>query len=265
VGIEVSQGSVLRAARRVLLGGIDNVAILYGDARFLLDAAFEEGAADRIVMNFPCPWPKRRHARKRVTRGDFCARMARVLKTGGLFELTTDEEPVALEAREGLASTGAFGEARIERNPDVDWTTKYGRRWREMGKDLFFLRAERFPGGTPSAGYRREGECALEVESAGSGGAKKLQELLLPLLDGERRRDGACWVFRDLMAGDDGIVLIRTIAVDDDYEQHFFVKVAPSPRGFLVQPDSVGCPFRTPAVRGALGEVASSVGGIRVG
>jgi tRNA (guanine-N7-)-methyltransferase len=39
-------------------GRPDNVRIMHGDARFLLRNCFAPESAERVFMNFPCPWPK---------------------------------------------------------------------------------------------------------------------------------------------------------------------------------------------------------------
>ena len=92
VGIEVSQWCISKAARRVLASGLKNVRILCGDARHLLKYAFEPSSIGEIFMNFPCPWPKRRHAERRVARGEFASLLASRLSPGGTFTLATDVE-----------------------------------------------------------------------------------------------------------------------------------------------------------------------------
>jgi tRNA (guanine-N7-)-methyltransferase len=287
VGIEVSQGSLFRAARRLLTEGIDNARLLWGDARFLLDAVFAPGSVDRLVMNFPCPWPKKRHAGRRVTSAPFCRRLARVLRIGGRFDLTTDLEEVVRESEAGLAEVGAFGAPRIERNPPLDWTTKYGRKWREMGRDWFTLSADKVrdvPGGStvpveeavlvceesperpPEKGLGAGGPsgkpdgdaCPERVPLLGE---EETGSRLRALLQRTGRRGSATWVFKDLFRGEGGIFLIRTIVADEGFEQRFFVKVAPGRAGMLVQVDGVGGPFRTPSVRLALREVEARLRG----
>ena len=50
--------------------------------------------------------------------------------------------------------------------------------------------------------------------------------------------------------------LLRTVTVDKDYVQNFFVLVARHPEGFIVKIDSGFQPYRTPAVRLALREIS---------
>ena len=57
VGIEVSQWCVTKAARRVQACGLTNVRLLWGDARHLIPLCFAPASLDRVILNFPCPWP----------------------------------------------------------------------------------------------------------------------------------------------------------------------------------------------------------------
>lgn len=50
---------------------------------------------DWIVINFPDPWPKRRHWKHRLVQPGFPARIARLLRPGGTLHLATDYGPYA--------------------------------------------------------------------------------------------------------------------------------------------------------------------------
>ena len=46
--------------------------------------------------------------------------------------------------------------------------------------------------------------------------------------------------------------MMLVITADEEFEQHFYLKVIPNPRGVTIKVDSVGHPYRTPAMRAAL-------------
>ena len=108
VGIEVSQWCAAKGARRALSAGLDNVRIMHGDARFLLRNCFAPESAERVYMNFPCPWPKTRHASRRVTVPGFADLMAYLIAPGGYFELATDVEWYATETAGTFSSSPYF-------------------------------------------------------------------------------------------------------------------------------------------------------------
>lgn len=59
------------------------------DARLLPDI-FEKGEVDKIYLNFSDPWPKARHAKRRLTSREFLARYDQILVQDGKVEFKTD-------------------------------------------------------------------------------------------------------------------------------------------------------------------------------
>jgi tRNA (guanine-N7-)-methyltransferase len=80
IGLEVSPACIDRCVHR--MKGLSNLKVICTDARFMMKELFADASLDRVTMNFPCPWPKNRHARRRVTAGGFADDLAAVLKTG---------------------------------------------------------------------------------------------------------------------------------------------------------------------------------------
>ncbi len=66
-----------------------NLHFLDMDAKELPEV-FAEGEVDRIYLNFSDPWPKARHAKRRLTSHQFLAVYEKVLKDGGQLEFKTD-------------------------------------------------------------------------------------------------------------------------------------------------------------------------------
>ncbi len=139
VGIEVSQWCVAKGARRALAAGLGNVRIMHGDARFLLRHCFSPESVERVFMNFPCPWPKTRHASRRVTVPHFADLLSYLIAPGGSFELATDVDWYAEEAAETISAPGVFRADPIEVDPKRPYVTKYERKWRAMGKSTWHL------------------------------------------------------------------------------------------------------------------------------
>jgi len=57
-----------------------------------LPLVFDTNEVDRIYLNFSDPWPKAKHARRRLTSHQFLACYEKVLKAGGLVEFKTDNQ-----------------------------------------------------------------------------------------------------------------------------------------------------------------------------
>ena len=68
---------------------LQNLKFLPMDACNITDV-FEEGEVERIYLNFSDPWPKKRHASRRLTSTDFLKRYDRILSKDGQLEFKTD-------------------------------------------------------------------------------------------------------------------------------------------------------------------------------
>ncbi len=108
IGIEKFSSVLIRAIDKIEESfetgePITNVRFLRLEAETLTEV-FEKGEIDRVYLNFSDPWPKARHAKRRLPSGEFLQRYSRVLKEEGIVEFKTDNRELfdfALEAIEG--------------------------------------------------------------------------------------------------------------------------------------------------------------------
>ncbi len=90
VGIEKYSSVLLRALeKRSALTDLDNLLFLRMDAEEL-PLVFGEGEVSGIYLNFSDPWPKDRHAKRRLPSREFLARYDQILKPDGKVEFKTD-------------------------------------------------------------------------------------------------------------------------------------------------------------------------------
>ena len=94
VGIEMYDSVLLRALQKreeLEEAGekFSNLVFIRVDAR-LLPEIFEKDEVDGIYLNFSDPWPKARHAKRRLTSREFLKRYEQVLKKEGAVEFKTD-------------------------------------------------------------------------------------------------------------------------------------------------------------------------------
>ncbi|MDR1510729.1 MAG: tRNA (guanosine(46)-N7)-methyltransferase TrmB [Synergistaceae bacterium] len=252
VGIEISRWCVSKAARRALANGLKNIRLLCGDARHLLRHAFERESVAGIFMNFPCPWPKRRHSGRRVTNDGFAELLASVLIPGGSFALSTDVDWYALGARDIFERCAAFEAGPVDLSGSRGAETKYGRKWLAMGRDIYTLRAVKTENAYRAPGIIYADESFDEMEISVDKKPKNLRERTFALkgdvVDGKEYKV----VFLDVFEDDGKEALVRTISVDEGFEQRYYLKIAQKGDKLLVKTDSVGCPYKTPGVRASL-------------
>ena len=89
VGIEKYSSVLIRALDKLDETQITNLLFIRGDAELICEY-FGEGEVDRIYLNFSDPWPKDRHAKRRLPSKEFLRRFAQILSDDGTIEFKTD-------------------------------------------------------------------------------------------------------------------------------------------------------------------------------
>ena len=91
VGIERYTSVLLRAVERVEQEEPTNFYFMCEDAA-ILPELFALGEVDRIYLNFSDPWPKKGHAKRRLTSTRFLEVYDKILKADGVVEFKTDNQ-----------------------------------------------------------------------------------------------------------------------------------------------------------------------------
>ena len=89
VGIEKYSSVLIRAIEKQEELDLPNLKFIRMDAENICDW-FEKGEVDKIYLNFSDPWPKDRHAKRRLTSVQFLARYEKLLMPGHGLEFKTD-------------------------------------------------------------------------------------------------------------------------------------------------------------------------------
>jgi tRNA (guanine-N7-)-methyltransferase len=143
VGIERSYKRIHKMARRVAKTQLGNLRIIEGFAQVIVSEVFAEASVSTFWMNFPDPWPKDRHANRRLVRSDLVRDCAECLVRGGHLCFATDDIPYAEQAAgvladecllENVYAPEAFVHEVPGRSP-----TAFEREWRAKGKRLHFF------------------------------------------------------------------------------------------------------------------------------
>ena len=126
---------------------LDNVRFLCMDA-CELEQVFAPREVDRIYLNFSDPWPKARHARRRLTSSGFLERYARVLVPGGELEFKTDNRALfdfSLDQVEGTAGWELKMHTRDLHHNEVmnagNIMTEYEEKFSAQGNPIYQLTA----------------------------------------------------------------------------------------------------------------------------
>ena len=91
VGIEKYSSVLIRAIEKCQDIEVPNLRFIRMEAEYICDV-FNKEEVDRIYLNFSEPWPKDRHAKRRLTSKQFFERYDNILKKDGVVEFKTDND-----------------------------------------------------------------------------------------------------------------------------------------------------------------------------
>ena len=152
VGIEICWKRGLKMARKVARARLPNLLLAVGRGEDAMGDWFEPRSLAEIWVNFSDPWPKARHAERRLVSPAFVAFAARALAPGGSLFVATDDVPYAHQIDESLAGEKTLLNryAPLAFLPEVPgrMRTGYEAQWRAEARPLhFFAYAVRGDGG----------------------------------------------------------------------------------------------------------------------
>jgi tRNA (guanine-N7-)-methyltransferase len=125
------------------------VRLIEARAEDVVCSVLPDGSVSQFWINFSDPWPKKRHAKRRLIQPAFAALLARRLVPGGVLDVATDHAGYAdwidevLRAEPRLAN--AFAPEPFRREVPGRVPTAYELEWRAQGRALHFFRYARRP------------------------------------------------------------------------------------------------------------------------
>ncbi|SEM78155.1 tRNA (guanine-N7-)-methyltransferase [Sphingomonas gellani] len=147
IGCEPFLNGVVGALGHVRDGDLSNVRLHMGDALTVLER-LPDASLNRVYLLHPDPWPKARHAKRRMVNNGPLDMIAAKLRPGGEFRLGTDDPTycrwsmMVMNARRDFAWL-ATSAADFLTRPD-DWPeTRYERKARRQGHEVWYFRYRR--------------------------------------------------------------------------------------------------------------------------
>lgn len=118
----------------------DNFYIVCADVTNL-DDIFMPHSVDRIYLNFSDPWPKDRHAKRRLTHAGFLEKYKRILKDGGEIHFKTDNDDLFAFSVEEFKENGwtlTVETTDLHNSPYVEGNvmTEYEEKFSSQGKNI---------------------------------------------------------------------------------------------------------------------------------
>ena len=139
IGIEAQQDVLYQAARKIQEQGLRNVRLLVFDIN-QIGEIFAPGEVTGFYINFCDPWPKKRHAKRRLTNRTFLQQYRGLLQPGGKLCFKTDNRPLfdfSLEefSAEGLPVSELSYDLHAENCPE-NIETEYERKFSGFGEKI---------------------------------------------------------------------------------------------------------------------------------
>jgi len=138
IGCEPYINGVAMLLGKIRAAGVSNLAVHPGDVRDLFDV-LPEGSIAKAFLNYPDPWPKKRHHRRRFVTQDHLVPLARVLAPGAEFRVATDIEDYVRQTLEEVPMAGF----ELVSSSDVAWddwiSTRYEQKALREGRPPHYV------------------------------------------------------------------------------------------------------------------------------
>lgn len=138
VGCEIKFGRVRKIWSKIKNLELNNLFAICGEGNGVTKRYFPSGSIDNVFINFPDPWPKKRHAKHRIIQASFVEELLRVLKPGGIVTFVTDDVDYSNWTIDFFLANQGFEScfpSPFYSNEQPEYGTSYfDQLWREKGR-----------------------------------------------------------------------------------------------------------------------------------
>ena len=137
LGIERLLGRVRRVCRKIRSNNLTNARVLRVESSYAVQHLLPPASVEVFHLQFPDPWPKRRHWRRRVVTDNFLAAIHRALVPEGVLRLVTDQLDYFREIERLISGFGLFVKV-AETEPSAAMST-FEKRFRQGDLQIYRL------------------------------------------------------------------------------------------------------------------------------
>lgn len=144
LGVERMLGRVSKTSRKINRERLTNAHVMRLESGYTTGWLLPTGGVSRLHLLCPDPWPKKRHAARRlVNQDEFLSGLARILPPGGEFLLKTDDRVYFEDALASLGTRPQFEQLDWPADAFFYPTTDFEQHWLESGRDIHRARWRR--------------------------------------------------------------------------------------------------------------------------
>lgn len=107
ISIEIQTSVIVNVLEHQIRENLPNLQILHADGRNL-DQYFAPGEISLVYLNFSDPWPKKKHAKRRLTSPDFLKQYETILVPEGEIHFKTDNQGLFEYSLHSMSTYGLF-------------------------------------------------------------------------------------------------------------------------------------------------------------
>lgn len=140
VAVEMKFDRVRKIWSKVQNLQLSNLFIVCGEALTATRYFFSSASVDEVYINFPDPWPKKKHAKNRLLKGSFIEELWRIFHDDGRLTLVTDDVPYSEQVIAEVLEHGGFKSDYPQPYyvdvPDCYGDSYFDSLWRELGRKI---------------------------------------------------------------------------------------------------------------------------------
>jgi len=137
LGIDRMAGRVRSACRKIDLANLNNARVIRCELSYAVGELLPAGSVTAFHLMFPDPWPKRRHASRRIVTRNFLGSLHRSLAPHGSIRIATDEMEYYREIHGLVAGSSEFAVVQERASPVASST--FEKRFRDDGLEIHRL------------------------------------------------------------------------------------------------------------------------------
>lgn len=144
LGIEKFEGVILQAVKKAEELQLSNVKLICMDAE-KLEEVFALGEVDKLFLNFSDPWPKSRHAKRRLTHEHFLNVYLKIIKKEAEIEFKTDNKDLFAfslisinQQHWNFLDVSLDLHSELERGEII--MTEYEKKFHALGHPIYYLK-----------------------------------------------------------------------------------------------------------------------------
>lgn len=146
IGVEISSPSIRKTQYLIEESKNKNVRIVRATAQSALWLLFETGTIQEVYINFPDPWPKAKHHKRRVINKQFLHLLATRMAEGAHLDIATDHRDYSAWISERLNQSPYFSNrlsSAYNQNDPARKPTKYEQKALKEGTDCYYFKWRR--------------------------------------------------------------------------------------------------------------------------